>query len=229
MRSWLDVHGAGDSAMTGGSEADVFALDLGVARDPAVTGPWAARARRRLRERYGPPGGARELWARLEPADRQWRPVRHVVSTALTGIFATVESATEVAALGTVIAEAEEAAGVPVGRISVIPCLGTAAAVLQAAEIARAPRVARLQLTEGTLARQLRVELGEDGHELLWARSMVVLAGAAAGLAPPISSPCPDGVDPQCSGKALRRLGFGGRVCAVEAHVRAANNVFATP
>jgi citrate lyase subunit beta / citryl-CoA lyase len=150
-----------------------------------------------------------------------------VVSPALAGICVAAQSANELAALGTVIAEAEEATGLPVGRIAVVPRLETAAAVLQAAEIARAPRVARLQLAEGRLVRQLGVEPGRDECELQWARSMVVIAGAAAGLEPPIAATCPAGTDCAASAGVLRRLGFRGRTCLDEEHVQIANTVFA--
>ena len=153
--------------------------------------------------------------------------MRAVVSPALTGVCVAAESASTLAALAAVIAEAEEAVGLPVGRIAVVPRLESATAVLQAAEIARAPRVARLHLAEGPLARQLRAEPGEDGRELLWARSMVVAAGAAAGLAAPTAAAGPVGADNETSASALRRLGFRGRTCLDEAQVRIVNTVFA--
>ncbi|MEV0129455.1 aldolase/citrate lyase family protein [Dactylosporangium sp. NPDC050688] len=216
MRSWLYVP---DIRNVGAGEADALVVDLERAGDPAAVRSWiGARSA----------GWARPaVWARLAGGERGHRAVRDVVSPALVGICVAAESATELAALGTVVAEAEEAAGLPVGRIAVIPRLASAAAVLQAAEIARAPRVARLQLAEGPLTRQLGVEPGPGEPELLWARSMVVLAGAATGLRPPIAAACPAGTDCESSAEALRRLGFGGRTCLDDEQVRIANKVFA--
>jgi citrate lyase subunit beta / citryl-CoA lyase len=210
MRSWLYIP---DIRNVGSIEADALIVDLERAGDPAEVRSWIEAA----------PGPS--VWVRLSgvaPA-----AVRAVVSPALAGICVAAESANELAGLGTVIAEAEEAVGLPVGRIAVVPRLETAAAVLQAAEIARAPRVSRLQLAESHLVRQLRVEPGQDERELLWARSMVVIAGAAAGIGAPIAATCPAGTDCEGSARVLRRLGFRGRTCLDDDQVRIANKVFA--
>ncbi|WP_327005366.1 aldolase/citrate lyase family protein [Dactylosporangium sp. NBC_01737] len=212
MRSWLYVP---DIRNVGSSEADALIVDLERAGEPAGVRSWIDAVARPA------------VWVRLPVGEPGRHAVRAVVSPALAGICVAAESANELAALGTVIAEAEEAVGLPVGRIAVVPRLETAAAVLQAAEIARAPRVARLQLAEGQLVRQLRVEPGEDERELLWARSMVVIAGAAAGIAPPIAASCPAGTECEPSAQVLRRLGFRGRTCLDDEQVRIANKVFA--
>jgi citrate lyase subunit beta/citryl-CoA lyase len=136
-------------------------------------------------------------------------------------------SAAELAALGPTLAEAEEAAGLPVGRVALMPVLDTADGILAAAEIACAPRVVRLQLGEVRLCADLRLRPGPDERELLWARSMVVLAGAAAGIEPPIGDVCPDPDLFRDSTEALRRSGFGGRVCLDEEQVAMANQLFA--
>jgi citrate lyase subunit beta/citryl-CoA lyase len=212
MRSWLYIP---DIRNVGNSEADALVVDLEHAGDPAEVRSWIEAAARPA------------VWVRLAGGEPGRHAARAVVSPALSGICVAAASASELAALGTVIAEAEEATGLPVGRIAVVPRLESAAAVLQAAEIARAPRVARLQLAEGKLIRQLRVEPGDDERELLWARSMVVMAGAAAGLEPPIAASCPSGTDCEPSTRALRRLGFRGRTCLDDEQVRIANKVFA--
>ncbi|MDG6108986.1 CoA ester lyase [Dactylosporangium aurantiacum] len=226
MRSWLyvpDVREVGAGRADGAAEAaDALVVDLERAGDPAGVRSWIEAASGR---RAG--AGRPAVWARLAGGEAGHRAVRDVVSPALSGICVAAESANELAALGTVVAEAEEAVGLRVGSVAVIARLASAAAVLQAAEIARAPRVARLQLAEGPLIRQLRVEPGRDERELLWARSMVVLAGAAAGLRPPLAAACPAGTDCEPSATALRRLGFGGRTCLDGEQVRVANRVFA--
>lgn len=220
MRSWLHVP---DIRNVGPSEADALVVDLVSAGDPAAVSAWIERAPGAV----AGAGGRPAVWVRLPAGEPGQRAVRAVVSPALTGVCVAAESATELAALGAVTAEAEESVGLPVGRVAVVPRLETAAAVLQAAEIARAPRVARLQLAEGPLIRQLGVEPGRDEDELLWARSMVVIAGAAAGLAPPIAAASPSGTGCEASGEVLRRLGFRGRTCLDEAQVWIANKVFA--
>jgi hypothetical protein len=70
-----------------------------------------------------------------------------------------------------------------------------------------------LLLGEDAVAAELGLEPGTDEHELLWMRSQVVLASAAAGISPPIASPGPAESGPvRSSTVELRRLGFGGRV-----------------
>ncbi len=125
------------------------------------------------------------------------------------------------------LAEAEEAVGLPVGRIAVMPVLETAAGMLAAAEIARTPRVVRLLLGEQGLRKELRLEPGPDERELLWIRSSAVVASAAAGIAPPVGGPCPDRELLRASTEGLRRLGFGGRVCLDADEVAVVGEVFA--
>ena len=212
MRSWLYIPDIRD---VGTSEADALVVDLERAGDPARVRSWIEAAARPA------------IWVRAANDEPGWHAVRAVVSPALAGICVAAESANELAALATVLAEAEEAVGLPVGRIAVVPRLESAAAVLQAAEIARAPRVTRLQLAEGSLTHRLGVEPGQDERELLWARSMVVIAGAAASLEPLIAASCPVGTQCGPSAEVLRRLGFRGRTCLDEEQVRVANRVFA--
>ena len=71
----------------------------------------------------------------------------------------------------------------------IAPILEDAGAVLAALDIAGAsPRVARLQLGEADLCAATGIAPGPDESELLWARSQVVLASAAAGIDPPLGS-----------------------------------------
>jgi citrate lyase subunit beta/citryl-CoA lyase len=170
------------------------------------------------------PGG----WVRLPPGEAGLRATRAVVAPGLAGVCASAAtSAPELAALGAALAEAEEALGLPVGRIPVMPALETAAGVLAAAEIARAPRVARLLLGEAALCAELRITPGPDERELLWLRSAVVAAGAAARVGPPVADVCPDPgrFAESCAG--LARLGFGGRVCVGDEQVKLADEIFA--
>jgi citrate lyase subunit beta/citryl-CoA lyase len=171
------------------------------------------------------------VWIRINPGELGHRDVHALVGPAVTGVcVAGTASASQLAALATVLAEAEEAHGLPLGRIAVAPVLDTAAAVLGAAEIARAPRVTRLQLGEAALRDQLGVELGPDEREMHLARSLVVLASAAAGIEPPVAPLSPPGMSPEefrSSTEALRRLGFRGRACVDANQVDIVNEVFA--
>lgn len=172
-----------------------------------------------------------QVWIRINPGELGHRDVHTIVGPAVTGVcVAGTVSASQLAALATVLAEAEEAHRLPVGSVAVAPVLDTAVAVLGAAEIARAPRVTRLQLGEAALREQLNVELGPDERELLFARSLVVLASAAAGIEPPVAPLSPPGLSAgefRGSTEGLRRIGFRGRACIDAEQVAIVNEVFA--
>jgi citrate lyase subunit beta / citryl-CoA lyase len=170
------------------------------------------------------------VWIRINAGELGHRDVHALVGPAVTGVcVAGTASASQLAALATVLAEAEEAHRLPLGSIAVAPVLDTAAAVLGAAEIARAPRVTRLQLGEAALRDQLGVEFGPDEREMHLARSLVVLASAAAGIGPPVAPLSPPAMSPEqfrSSTEALRRLGFRGRACVDADQVAIVNDVF---
>ncbi len=170
------------------------------------------------------------VWVRVNPGELGYRDAEAVVGEGLAGLcVAKAESAAQLAALDEVLSELERRAGLAPGTVRVAPLLESAAAVLAAPAIARAPRVARLQLGEADLAADLGVTLGPDERELLWARSQVVLAGAAAGIAPPVAPVSVNFRDPdalRASTLALKRLGFRGRACIHPAQLPVVHEVF---
>ncbi|MDP9867019.1 MULTISPECIES: HpcH/HpaI aldolase/citrate lyase family protein [Streptosporangium] len=175
------------------------------------------------------PGGP-EIYVRVNPGQDGHEDLRAVALPGVRGVcVAKTESAAEVAAVDAVLSEAEAAEGLPAGSIEVCPLLESAGAILAAPEIARAPRVSRLQIGEADLRADLGVETGPDERELLWARSQVVLASAAARLAPPLAPISTDFRDLdalRASTVALKRLGFRGRTCIHPAQVAVVNEVF---
>lgn len=199
--------------------ADELIVDL----EDAV--PLAAKAETRT---------AVAAWLRTLPADRPHVTVRinpgelgradarAVAGPGLDGLCAAkVESADDLHALDAALAGAP---GVPV-----VPLLESAAAILAAPGIAVAPRVAGLQIGEADLAADLGVTPGPDESELLWARSQVVAASAAAGLRPPIASVSTEFRDLdafRATTLRLKRLGFRGRACIHPAQLPVAAEVF---
>ncbi|POX35883.1 CoA ester lyase, partial [Streptomyces sp. Ru73] len=101
------------------------------------------------------------------------------------------------------------------GGVPVLALVETAAGVENAAALCRVPHVVRAAFGNIDLAAQLGVA-PEDHQALAYARSRLVCASAAAGLAPPL-----DGVtaalaaDGPLAGDVAhaRRLGFGGKLC----------------
>ncbi|MGW3616212.1 HpcH/HpaI aldolase/citrate lyase family protein [Micromonospora arida] len=228
MRSYLYVPGdAPDKlAKAAGRGADAVIVDLEDAVPQA--GKDAARSAVAAFLRSAPPGVA--WWVRINPGRLGHVDAATVVGPGLAGLcVAKAESAAELVALDEVLGAAESAAGSPVGTTPVVPLLESAAAVVAVLDIARAPRVRRLQLGEADLRADLGVTLGPDERELLFVRSQVVLASAAVGIEPPVgpvSTDFRDLVALRESTTALRRLGFVGRACIHPAQVAVVNEVF---
>ncbi|NVI92764.1 CoA ester lyase [Actinomadura sp. BRA 177] len=178
----------------------------------------------------GASGAGPDIWVRVNPGEAGLIDARVVTGPAVTGLcLAKAESAAGLAALDRVVTEAETAAGLAPRTLRVMPLLESAAALLAAPEIARAPRVARLQLGEADLAADLGVVPGPDGRELLWARSTVVAASAAARISPPIAPVSVDVRDLDLlreTTRALSRMGFLGRACVHPAQIPVINEVF---
>ena len=130
-------------------------------------------------------------------------------------ILPMVVSADDVLELSELLDRAEVDAGVDVGRTRVLATTETAAGVLSAREIAAAShRVLTLLFGSADLSNELGVEPTAAGAELAAARSMVVLAAAAAGVRKPLDGPyliLDDEEGLETSTQTARRLGFGGK------------------
>ncbi|CAM3260069.1 CoA ester lyase [Nocardioides dubius] len=165
-----------------------------------------------------------EVWVRVNPGEEREKDVRAVAGCpGLAGlVVAKVEEAAELHELDALLTSLGSSA-------RVVPLLESANAVLNAREIARGPRVARLQIGEADLRADVGVVPGDDERELLFARSSVIFASAAAGIAAPmapVSVQFRDLDAYRASTEALRRLGFMGRACIHPAQVPVANAVF---
>jgi len=171
-----------------------------------------------------------EVWVRVNPGDAALVDVEAVALPGLAGIcLAKAESAAEVAAVAALLDRLEAERGIAGGSIGIAPLLESAAAVLRAAEIAQAPRVRRLQVGEADLKADTGIEPGDDERELLWVRSQVVLASAAAGIDPPVGPVSTNFRDLdalRASTEAVRRLGYRGRACIHPAQIAVVHEVF---
>lgn len=169
------------------------------------------------------------LWVRINPGAQGREDLRAVVGPGLTGVcVAKAEDPAELAELDALLAGLERERSIP-EPLRLIPLLESGEALFRAREIARAPRVARLQLGEADLAADLGVTPSPDGRELLWARSQVVAASAAAKIDPPIAPVSTDFRDLDAlrtSTVSLRRLGFWGRACIHPAQLPVVHEVF---
>ena len=169
-----------------------------------------------------------QWWVRID-GDRLEEDIAVAVRPGVTGL---VVPAADVDRLGQVhegISRAEPAAGLEAGTIQVIALLETAAAVLRADQVARAPRVLRLGMGEADLAGELRLQPGWDRQELWPIRSGIVLASAAARIAAPVGAAETTLGDPElleATSRIQLRQGFRARTAIHPAQLPTIHAVF---
>ncbi|MFC9437061.1 HpcH/HpaI aldolase/citrate lyase family protein [Nocardia sp. NPDC057030] len=225
MRSALYVPGNRpelfDKAMS--SRADVVLIDLEDSVPPAAKD----RARTAVAAWLNETRASRpRIWVRVNPGATGEADLAAVAVAGVSAMcLAKTESADQVRAAGAVLREFEPGPG----GIRICPILESASAVLAARDIAAAPRVDRLQLGETDLSAEIGIDPGPDERELWAARAHVVLASAAAGIAPPLGPVRTDFADLDAlkvSTMALARMGFRGRACIHPVQVAVVNDVF---
>ncbi|WP_370963271.1 CoA ester lyase [Amycolatopsis sp. cg9] len=122
-----------------------------------------------------------------------------------------------------------ETPGVLAGFREVVALVETARGVERAGELAAVPSVSRLAFGTVDLAAELGVE-PEDPEPFAYARSRLVIASAAAGLAPPVDGVTTDLRDDDrlaADVRYARRLGFGGKLCVHPRQIAAVRAGFA--
>ncbi|MFD3459914.1 HpcH/HpaI aldolase/citrate lyase family protein [Nocardia fluminea] len=166
------------------------------------------------------------IWVRVNAGDLGDDDLAAVAPCGPAAVcLAKTESAQRVRAAAAILGRYEPDAQ----TVRLCPLLETAAAIYAAREIAMAPRVLRLQIGEADLCADTGISPGDDERELLTARSQVVLAAAAAGIAAPLAPVRTDFRDLDAlrvSTLALQRIGFRGRACVHPAQVPVVNEVF---
>lgn len=231
-RSHLYVPGDRGSMLARATDRGADALLVDLEDAVALDAKNAARVTAaRFLTGCGPAGSARpEVWVRVNPGERALADVDAVVGAALSGVcLAKTEGPDDVAVLAERLDTLERQRGLRSGSILVSPLLESPAAVLDAARIAAAPRVVRMQLGEADLCAAIGVEPGEDERELLWMRSQIVMVSAAAGIEPPVGPVSTDYRDLaglRRSTAALKRMGFRSRACIHPNQVAVINEVF---
>ena len=242
MRSYLYVPGDRPDRMTGALErgADALILDLedAVAPDNKVTArEHVSRFLADVANRYDAAAAAAsgpKFWVRINAGDMGLDDVAMVVpegGAVLAGfVVPKVDSIDDLDELSRELEILEAANDRDDLPIPLCALLETADAIFDARDIALHPRVVRLAIGEADLSAELGVELTPgDERELLTARSMVVMASAAARIDPPTGPVSTDFRDLdayRASSVALLRLGFAGRSAIHPAQVPIINEVF---
>lgn len=209
---------------------DVALLDL----EDGVPAAEKGAARRKIGEALG-------RWERARPlplvringfaSEHLIADLTTVVRLGLTGIVVPkVERPDDLITLDGLVAERERAANMSAQSVRFIASIETAAGLLSAAVIARAPRVAGLMFGAEDWANDLGLptERAADGLDLVYARSAIVVAAAAARIAafdavwPRIEDP--DGL--RRDSVHARAIGFNGKTCIHPSQVEIINEVF---
>lgn len=222
-RSYLYVPGnAGDKLANAlGRGADALILDL----EDAVPVAEKERAREEVATWVAAQTAGRvELWARVNPGERGLDDVRRLAGLpGLTGIALAKADADGIVAVARLLEELGDSSTL------LMPLVETPAAVLDIRAVAGAPRVHRLQVGEVDLTSESGITPGPEEIELLAIRTAVVLASAAARIAPPVGPVSRITADPDALAASTRhvaRLGYVGRACIHPAQVPVVHDVF---
>jgi citrate lyase subunit beta/citryl-CoA lyase len=186
-------------------EDAVAAADKGTARDHARS--WL--------------GAGNPAMLRINGAGTPWYDADVAMARAVgcPVMLAKCEDGTQVAGLGRALGS-----GVPI-----VPLVETATGILNAREICAAPGVARVGFGSIDLATELGVDPA-DTTAMLAARSQLVLASAAAGIAGPVDSPTLDLTDEsswRSDAAHARSLGFTAKLCIHPRQISAVEAAFA--
>lgn len=226
-RSYLYVPADRPGMLAGaaGRGADALIVDL----EDAVAVARKESARRTLAGWLaGEPELQCELWLRINPGAAS-HEITDAVVRQVTGVVIPKAEPEALAEVHAVLCACERAAGVTAGHTQTLPLIETARGLLAAAEIAAAPRVARLGFGEADLAADLGIAPGPGGEEFTSLRLQVVVASAAAGIGAPAGPAATDYHDRAAlrdSTGALLRLGFRARTAIHPAQVPTINSVF---
>ncbi|MGC4898726.1 HpcH/HpaI aldolase/citrate lyase family protein [Micromonospora echinospora] len=225
-RSYLYVPGDRADLLdkAAGRGADALVLDL----EDAVTPARKAQARETVAGFLGAAApSAPELWVRIN-SDQVEADVE-VLSNAVAGVWVPKAEPELLAEVDAALTRVQRRLGPHAPAFRVVALIETARGVLTAPQVAVAPRVLRLGLGEADLAGELGLQPGPDRAEFAPIRSQVVVASAAAGIAPPVGPVETTLRDPERlerTTRALLRQGFRARSAIHPGQIATINEVF---
>jgi len=240
LRSWMFVPGHRqsmiDKALGLGVDAVMLDTEDGVApaeKDTARRQIAASLARAAEAEGGGPRRGPRR-YVRVNAVghERMQADFELVIRPGLEGVvLPKVETADQVAHVAGVLDRLEPERGLPRGGVAILIAIESPRGLVSALAIATAsPRVLGLMFGAEDFGKELGLPVNRVGEarELIYARSALVMAGAAAHVQL-IDGVWPDIKDPEgLRGYALqaRRLGFTGMSCIHPGQINIINAVF---
>lgn len=226
-RSYLYVPGADEGRLSGasGRGADALILDLedsvsmqnkATARD--LVARWLAHS----------PTTSAQLWVRINSTSPD-ADIAAAVVAGVTGVMVPKAEPELLARVGELLADQERSLQLRAGTVRTIPLIETAYGLLAAVEQARMPRVHRLAIGRADLAGELGLTVEPEGAEFRPLLLQIVVASAAAGIAPPMAPTSTDFRDLdalRASTAQLLALGFRGRSAIHPAQLPVINEVF---
>ncbi len=169
-----------------------------------------------------------ELWVRINSTTPEV-DIDVAVTSEVMGVVVPKAEPALLAEVDSLITGREHLLDLEPGAVGVFALIETAAGLLSAADLARAPRVWHLGLGEADLAAELRLRPTAAREELSPLRLQLVLVSAAAGIAAPVGPTATDFRDQAAlrrSTEALLRLGFRARTAIHPAQLAVINDVF---
>ena len=216
----------------GPSDLDVALLDLEDGVPPASKEEARRLVADVLGRSQGDAGPMRYVRIRRALSDDGAADLDAIVRSGLSGIMAPkVARADEVEWLSGELDAREREAKIPPGTIRIIPSIESAAALIEAARIAKAAdRVIGLAFGSEDFALDLGLPTKREGEaaDLLYARSATVVAAVSAGklafdgIWPDIE----DAAGLRADSQRGRRLGFSGKTLIHPSQVTVANEIF---
>jgi citrate lyase subunit beta / citryl-CoA lyase len=174
----------------------------------------------------GRPAGP--VWVRVNAAQAR-ADIAAAVWPGVAGVVVPKAEPPLLAEVSALLGEREQALGVPSGSVAVLALIETAAGLLAAPAVAAVDRVVRLGIGEVDLAAELNLRVSPGREEMTPLRLQVVVASAAAGIAPPVAPVATDIRDLAAlreTTDAALGLGFRARTAIHPAQLAVINEVF---
>ena len=169
-----------------------------------------------------------QLWVRINSTSPD-ADIASVVVAGVTGVMVPKAEPELLARVEQLLADRERSLQLRPGTVQTIPLIETARGLLDVAEQARMPRVARLAIGRADLAGELGLRVDPEGPDFRPLLLQLVLASAAAGIAAPVAPTSTDFTDLdalRASTQQLLALGFRGRTAIHPAQLSVINEVF---
>jgi citrate lyase subunit beta/citryl-CoA lyase len=236
IRSYLYAPGSDphvmEKALAAGADAVILDLEDAVAAEDKLAARGHVAAVIARAGGTAPGMGPTELHVRVNHGPHGPDPddVAAVTASGLTGIrLPKIGSADEVRAVAAALDPLERAAGMAPDTVRLYLSIETAAAALAAAELAAAPRVARLVFGATDFLADIASPGTTDGPATTLARGMLVLASRAAGIGAPVDcvhTALDDDEGLRRSARSARELGFFGKSVIHPRQIPAVHEVF---